>query len=119
MAWIDGRLDDAEQTLLMRIAKKYSVSKAQLDRIRENPDIIKFVIPEDEDEKFSQLYDLVHMMIADDVIEDEEIELIKIFAKKFEYRSEAINDLIDSIIKNISNGQNAIETKKRVEFLIR
>src|SRR6478736_661459 len=71
-----------------------------------------------KEEKFSQLYDLVHMMSIDKNIHDEELKLCNLFAVKFGYERNKVKELIESIQLNIGNGNKAEEAFKRVAFLI-
>ncbi|MDH5599584.1 MAG: hypothetical protein OEY34_10695 [Cyclobacteriaceae bacterium] len=118
MAMVDGSFDDGEKNLLNKIAKKYGVSRKQLDDISLNKDSIQFVMPENEDEKFKQLYELVTMMLADDLVHSDEMNLCEIFAKRFEYPAEKVRELIESIVSNIKYGQSIKETKQRVHWLL-
>lgn len=118
MAMADGSYDDVEDKLLNKLAKKHSISQKKLNSIRDSQDSIEFTVPENDVEKFNQLYDLVHMMVIDNRIAREELKLCKLFAKKFGYEQDKADELIDSIASNIQNGQTLKETKKRVSWLI-
>lgn len=118
MAAVDGKFDDVEFDLLKTIAKRNSISENQLKQIRENPQGVNFEIPSDKKVKFSQFYDLVHMMTVDKSIHDEELKLCNLFAVKFGYKRETIAELIDSIRSNIQNNQSHDETMKRVDRFI-
>ena len=116
MAMIDSHFDDNEYHLLKKLAKKHKVSDKELQKIQENPDKVKFEIPEDENEKFKQFYELVNMMTIDDKIMEEEVNLCKIFAKKFGYRNQ--EKLVNAVTQNIKYGQPWEETKKRVKMML-
>ena len=75
MAAVDGNFDDVEYDLLKSIAKRNGISEWQLKEIRKNPNHIKFEVPTDANEKFHQLYDLVHMMSIDKNVHSEELKL--------------------------------------------
>lgn len=118
MAVVDGHFDDTEYDLLKRIAKKYKVSERQLKKIQANPDHVEFEVPKNKNEKFNQLFDLVHMMTADNLIEKEEVKLCNIFAIKFGYDKEKVDELVDSIKQNIINGQNRKDTRQRLQWML-
>ncbi len=118
MAAIDGNFDSVEYELLRSIAKRNSISESQLKEIRQNPDQIRFEVPTDAREKFEQLYDLVHMMSIDQSIHAEEMKLSRIFAVKFGYKRELVNELVSTIQSNIENGQNVEEAMKRSARLL-
>lgn len=118
MAAVDGSFDEVEYDLLKVIAKRNNISESQLKEIRSNPEGVTFENPADANERFRQLYDLVHMMIVDKNIHDEEMKLCNLFAVKFGYNRQKVNELIKSIRLNIENGQTAEETMRRVVLLM-
>ncbi len=118
MAAVDGNFDTIELDLLKTIAKRNGISESQLAAIRKNPEGVTFEVPADKKEKFTQLYDLVHMMTIDKNVHDDELNLCNLFAIKFGYPRQHIKELIDSIKNNIQNNQTHDETYKRVSILI-
>lgn len=118
MAAVDGNFDTIEFDLLKSIAKRNGISESQLEDIRKSPKDIEFIVPTDKQEKFDQLYDLVHMMSIDKNIHDEELKLCNLFAIKFGYRREKVRELIEAIRLNIQNGQSSEEAHRRVAFLV-
>jgi hypothetical protein len=118
LAAIDGHFDHGEYDLLKSIAKKNGVSASQLKEIQGNSQNVKFEVPLDNSERFQQLYDLVHMMSIDETIQKEELSLCNLFAIKFGYRKEHVDELIHSIHLNIKHGQSAPEAMKRLAILI-
>jgi len=118
MAVVDGNFDPIEYDLLKSIAKRNGISESQLVQIRNNPEGIKYELPANKEEKFSQLYDLVHMMSIDKNIHHEELRLCDLFAVKFGYKREYVKELIESIRFNIENGQTPQEAMTRVARLL-
>jgi uncharacterized tellurite resistance protein B-like protein len=118
MAAVDGNFDDVEYNLLKSIAKRNGISEGKLKEIRTNPNHVKFEVPTDPNEKFHQLYDLVHMMSIDKNVHSDEMKLSHIFAVKFGYNRDKVKELVDTIQSNILHGQGHAETMKRVSLLI-
>ena len=112
MAMVDSHFDDSEYHLLKKLAKKHKVSEKELDKIKEDPAKIKFELPEDEGAKFEQFFELVHMMTIDNNMLAEELNLCKIFAKKFGYKNG--EGLVNVIAQNINYGLGWQESMKRV-----
>ncbi|MCB0490266.1 MAG: TerB family tellurite resistance protein [Cyclobacteriaceae bacterium] len=119
MAAADGHFDESEYDLLKVIAKRNNISEGQLKSIQANPAGVKFEVPTDEGEKFSQLYDLVHMMTIDNEVHHEETKLCNLFAIKFGYPKDKVNDLIVAIQGNIKHGQDPEETMRRVALMLK
>jgi uncharacterized tellurite resistance protein B-like protein len=118
MATADGVFVDEEEMLLKAIAAKNGVSAQRMKEIRSNPDAFAFQLPATPDERFSQLYDLVHMMIVDKEIHPDELYLIELFAIKFGYRRTAIDGVIKLIIKNIEKGTDVKQSFKDVQYYL-
>ncbi len=118
MAAIDGAFLEVENDLLKSIAKRNGISERQLVEIRKNPNSIKLEIPEDAKERFHQFYDLVQMMSIDKLIHTEEMKLSNLFAIKFGYHRDNIQQLVDSILSCIEYKLDADETMSRVILLI-
>lgn len=118
MAAADGNFADVEYGLLKSIAKRNNISESQLKEIQNNPGTIHFEVPVDKTEKFHQLYDLVHMMAIDTSVHDEERKLSNLFAIKFGYPKNRVDEIINVIYMNIKNKQTPQETMKRVEMLM-
>src|SRR4051812_8225294 len=119
MAAADGNFDLMENDLLNKIAKRNNISEAHLREIHQNPKSVEFVLPQDNQEKFMQFYDLVHMMTIDNSVHDEEMKLCNLFAVKFGYPRERSGEMIKSIQMNITNSQTHAETYKRIEWMLK
>ena len=118
LAKIDGHYDPREDILLNEIAKRDSVNRAFIKKVENGSDNIELQIPEAEDLRFKQFYDLVKMMLADDMVHELEMQLIRSLGMKFGYKKEYLDELIDSIIQNIKNGHEAMEAKERVKWML-
>ncbi len=119
VALVDGEFVSAENDLINEIARKYSISKNELSEILKKSDGVSNVVPNSEPEKFSQLYDLVLMILADKVIKNEELNLCGFIAVKFGYPIEKAEELIRSVASNILNGRSKQETQERVFRLLK
>ena len=118
IAAADGNFDKVEAELLHTIAKKNGISSSKLKEIEKNPGNVLFEVPEDEFEKFQQMYDLVHMMIVDNEVHHEEMKLCNLYASKFGYPKANIDELIKTLKANIENGNDAKDTMSRVKWML-
>jgi uncharacterized tellurite resistance protein B-like protein len=118
MAAADGNFSDVEFSLLKDIAKDHGISESHLKTIKQDPSAVQFEMPKDENEKFKQLFDLVHMMSIDNEVHPNEVELCTLFAIKFGYERKHVKELLDLIRANIKNGSTVDETRKRASMII-
>lgn len=95
MAAIDGQIHDDEIAYLYKIGKKYQLKPQQIKRILDERENIEPEIPEQHQQKIALLYDLVGMMMADNVIEDAEMEFCRKMVKKFGYEELLIDEMVD------------------------
>ena len=116
IALVDGHFDVTEMDLLKKLAEKYDISEDEMTKIKDNPSTIEFEIPEDENEKFEQFYELVNMMTIDGNIFDEEMNLCVLIGKKFEYNN--VLDVIEIMIQDIKIGLPIENTRNSVDWLL-
>jgi hypothetical protein len=114
IAAIDGIQGSEEQRLLEYAALRNSISATELKAIQANTAKVRFEVPRSEQDKFNQLYDLVHMMSVDKNIHGEELRLCEIFAIKFGYRKEVVREMIEMIRQNIEKWIGPKETMQAV-----
>ncbi len=94
LAAADGHIHEDEIAFLYRIGKKYQLKPAQIKRILEQTDNVEVDIPEHHHQKVSLLFDMVGMMMADGVIEEEEMEFCKKMVGRFGYRDVLLTEMI-------------------------
>jgi hypothetical protein len=111
----DGSLAIEERRFLEYAAQRNNISALELKGIQEDISKVHFKVPGNEEDKFCQLYDLVHMMSVDRNIHDEELRLCEIFAIKFGYRKEIVREMINLIRQNIEKWVGAKETMQMVQ----
>jgi uncharacterized tellurite resistance protein B-like protein len=114
IAAADGGFGIEEQRLLDYAAQRNNISATELKAIQANVSVVPFEVPKREEEKFVQLYDLVHMMSVDKNIHSEEMRLCEIFAIKFGYRKEVVREMIELIRLNIEKWEGPKETMQLV-----
>jgi uncharacterized tellurite resistance protein B-like protein len=119
VAKADGQFLEIEKDLLNAVAVRNKIPLKEIETIQKNPANIDFEAPTDSRTKFHQLYDLIHMMIVDNIIHAEELKLCHQFVSKFGYPPAGATELIELISANIKNGQAHDETMQRVRFALK
>ena len=95
LAAIDGHIHEDEIAYLYKIGEKYKLKPQQIKKIIDQKDVTEPEIPEPHHQKIALLYDLIGMMMADNVIEDSEMEFCKRMFKKFGYKELLIDEMVD------------------------
>ena len=117
LASVDGHIHEDEIAYLYKIGKKYQLKPQQIKKILDQKEQIEPEIPEPHHQKVALLYDLVGMMMADNVIEDEEMEFCKKMFKKFGYKELLIDEMVDLHRQVVDNTDAWEEFLKRAKTL--
>lgn len=103
MASADGSVDDVEVEFLYKVAKKYGVDPEEVQYIIDNPDQYSFSPPATKEDRHAQLLNLTIMMMIDDVIDDNEMALLKKFAIGLGYPIMKVDKLIKVAIESVKD----------------
>ena len=119
VAMSDGHIDDREVKLLYQIADRHGVGRGRVNKIKKNMNEIDFFKPDNDQERFDQIYDLVMMMMADSEIDENEMRVCNKYAEKLGFDKRIVDELVYSISSNITVGNNPEETKERIKFMLK
>ena len=108
MAMADGDFSPLEWKTLYHFAETRDISREDLERVLLTS-TGEISIPQLQDERIEYLYDLVIMSLADDKIDDEELLMLRKFAKKFEFEEENIDELINYLIESGSQNKGIVQ----------
>ncbi len=79
---------------------------------------IQFTNPQDKLEKLEAIYHLVYMIQMDKVVEDTELEVATIYAKKLGFSSSTVAELFKSITTAAYDGDTTRDVRKEIiDFL--
>ena len=115
LAGIDGHIHEDEIAYLYKIGEKYQLKPQQIKKILDNREEIEPEIPEQHHQKVALLFDLVGMMMADNVIEDAEMEFCKRMFLKFGYKEMLIDEMIDLYRQGVDDNDEWEEFLSRAE----
>ena len=103
MAKIDGHLHSDELKLLYKMVKKYNYDPGKVKELLEDDGKITPEVPTLYSQKLAQLYDLVLMMMADNVIDNNELEYSEHMAELYGFNSTVIQSMMDLFKKGDQN----------------
>ncbi len=99
LALSDGDFASEELEVILKIAEDKGLSKEEFEQIITNPVGIDFHLPDTFMGKIKLLFDFVKVILADNVIEDEEVRSFMRFCQKFEFGEEESQELFDWLIE--------------------
>lgn len=90
LACSDGTVDDAELAVLKEAAINSGVSESELFKLIERGNEFQYLIPESEEDRETQLIQMLSLAIADGEFTEDEYELCKLVATKLGYTEEEL-----------------------------
>ncbi len=116
VAVADGILDDVELEIVMEVASKFDLTKAEVLEIKDEPSKIKFNPPSSEKAKIVLLYDVVQVMIADKEIHENEVKLCKDLAVKLNLAPVVVDEMIKMVTDSISSASDKHNIEKLLDL---
>lgn len=104
MALSDDNFDVIELQMLYQFADDRGVPKGELDRLLLNPVDHSTSIPKDLSTRIEYLYDLASMILADDIITEDEKNTLRKYCRKFEFLEDNIEELADYLLDCVQKG---------------
>ncbi|MCC9016548.1 hypothetical protein [Flavobacterium lipolyticum] len=105
MALSDDQFDVLELQMLYHFADERGIPREELDKLFLNPISTELIVPEEVSTRIEYLYDFTRIIWADGKITEDELNMLKKYCRKFNFRDENINELsdylIDCVQKNI------------------
>ncbi len=95
LAKVDGHVHSDEVALLFRLAEKYNYDPQKIRDMLDGDVEIAPEIPQLYSQRLGQLYDLVEMMLADNKIDENELEFCEHMAELYGFESKVIQSMID------------------------
>lgn len=95
LAKSDGKLHDDEEKLIYKIGEKYGLKDRQIASLIVSTKKRELYIPENYEGKMNQIYDLLMMVHADNIVDDNEIKFCENVAERFGFRKEIVGWMLD------------------------
>ena len=106
VAIADGIIDPTETEMLHRFGKKLGFTDHEIDDLIESTSKSAYIPPYEFSKRFEQVYDIVKMVLADGVIDKNEMRLANAFATKSGFTEHEIPKLLSLLIIGIKEGKD-------------
>ena len=121
VALADGIINEMELKMLYRMGKNLGLTDPEMDDLLESKEKSSYNPPYELAKRFEQLYDIVRMVLADGIIDNDEMRLTILLALKSGFAEAEIPDLLSFLIKGIKEEEDEEELfmlyKKRIMTL--
>jgi len=118
IAGADGHIDPPEMEFLTRVARELGHTQEEIDEVMENVKDIPFTPPSSKEDRIFQMYNLIRMVLADDIVEPNEITWSRRFAIGLGFPSGKVDQLIDLLIEMVQAKKDKDDCIEAVEDLI-
>jgi len=99
----DGKIDPEELEILHKEGKRFGLTDPEIDKLIESESQHHYHAPYGLHDKFEHLYNVAGMILADDIITEGELKLIKRFAIEAGFEDKAIDKLLPILFEGIKN----------------
>lgn len=118
LAKIDGHVDSAEMNYIIAIGKKNGLRQDEVRSLLANANSAKFEMPANDSERFDQIYDLVEMMLADGIVDDNEMDFCVEMAEKLGFKQAIVGVLVRNISLGVKDGQSREHIKQESQAFL-
>jgi uncharacterized tellurite resistance protein B-like protein len=110
---IDGVISPSEMEMLHKEGRKFGLTDPEIDKLIDSEISNNYHSPYSLSEKFEHLYNVAEMILADDVITEQETRMIRRFAIEAGFRDKAIDKLLDLLFEGIKNNESESSLLKK------
>ena len=118
LAKIDGHVDSAEMNYIIAIGKKNGLRQEEVRSLLANANSAKFEMPANDSDRFDQIYDLVEMMLADGIVDDNEMDFCVEMAEKLGFKKAIVGVLVRNISLGVKDGQSREHIKQESQAFL-
>jgi uncharacterized tellurite resistance protein B-like protein len=102
----DGKMNNEELELLHKEGKKFGLTDPEIDKLIHSESNHSYNPPYSLDEKFEHLYNIAEMILADNVVKESEMKMIRKFAIEAGFNDKTIEILLDLLLEGVRKGED-------------
>lgn len=104
IAMADGVIDPSERTMLQRMGRNSGFTEPEIESMIESTTKAAFSPPYEFSKRFEQIYNIVKMILADGIIDKNEMSMASRLAIKLSFSEKEIPTLLMLLIDGIKEG---------------
>jgi uncharacterized membrane protein YebE (DUF533 family) len=118
LAKADGHIDEREMNFIVAIGQKNGMRAAEVRSVVANSGSVNPLLPDNDSERFDQIFDLVDMMLADGIVDDNEMEFCIDMAGKLGFRKAIVGVLVRKISLGVKDGLPREQIKEETQSFL-
>ncbi|MBY0424075.1 MAG: TerB family tellurite resistance protein [Cytophagales bacterium] len=100
----DGNIDINEKMLLYKVGERNGFTASQVEDLIGKSLKATITRPESNEERFSQVFDVVELMLADGQVDEDELDFAIDYASKLGFKKEIVGVLVRKISMGLTEG---------------
>ena len=109
----DGKINKEELDLLHKEGKKFGLTDPEIDKLIHSEKGHDYIPPYSLEEKFDHLFNIAEMILADEVVKEKEMKMIRRFAIEAGFENSKIDSIISLLLEGIKNNTSEEELFKK------
>ena len=118
LARVDGHIDSTELNYIIAVGQKNGLKADDVRALIANAGSVNVHLPDNDSERFDQIYDLVEMMLADGIVDDNEMEFCMDMAGKLGFRNAIVGVLVRKISIGVKDGFSREHIKNETQAFL-
>ncbi len=102
----DGKIGPKELEFLHKEGRKFGLTDPEIDHLIENEKDHQYTPPYSLAGKFNHLFNIAEMILADEVVTDEEKRMIRKFAIEAGFDDSMVQTIVDHLLQGIEAGKD-------------
>lgn len=102
----DGVIDAPELEFLHKEGKKFGLTDPEIDRLISSESHHQYVSPYSLTEKFEHLYKVTEMILADDIVRESEMRMLRKFAVEAGFSDTMVDGLLEILLNGVARGDD-------------
>ena len=104
LAKADGHIDEREMSFIVSVGKKNGMRAGEVRSLVAGANDGSMILPDNDSERFDQIFDLVDMMLADGIVDENEMNFCVDMAGRLGFRQDIVAVLVRKISVGVRDG---------------
>ncbi|MBC5772539.1 TerB family tellurite resistance protein [Pontibacter sp. KCTC 32443] len=118
LAKIDGHIDPAEINFIISIGTRHGMRASEVKDLLSGSSKITPQLPSNDSERFDQIYDMVEMMLADGIVDENEMDFCMHMATKLGFKKAVVGVLVRKISTGVKDGLSREQIKNDAQSFL-
>lgn len=115
LALVDGVISESEDKMLRRLAKRFHILEEHYKEILKEPEEYAIATPQSYDVRIERLFDLTHMIYADNVVTGVEAQLLRRIGVGIGFSVDNVEKVTDEAIHLVLNNNSLTDFTKAIK----